>query len=191
MQKAHALRRTKWALEDALRMIQTNSHVPPHIGYQRDPREIITTMNRDRPGGHKQLNTNRAGYIISDPYMKQKNRKKDRREQKRYAKECLEFHWQWLQEEEEEIARDSLDWYFEDDQLDYEDDWDDWEDWEDYHDPLPFNWDYGCSYEEYYVGSHYSLTRESMAIEVEYILNLYTTHQISHDEAKKRIVDLL
>ncbi len=127
MQKAHALRRTKWALEDALRMIQTNSDVPPHIGYQRDPREIITTMNRDRPGG----------YIISDPYMKQKNRKKDRREQKRYAKECLEFHWQWLQEEEEEIARDFLDWYFEDDyQLDYEDDWDDYED---YYDPLPFN----------------------------------------------------
>ena len=70
-------------------------------------------------------------------------------------------------------------------------DWDDWYDWEDYHDPLPINWDYGCSYEEYYVGSHYSLTRENMAIEVEYILNLYTTHQISHDEAKKRIVDLL
>lgn len=86
MQKAHALRRTEWALQDALRMIQTNSDVPPNIGYQRDPREIITTMNLDRPGGHKQLNTNRAGYIISDPYMKQKNRKKDRREQKRYAK---------------------------------------------------------------------------------------------------------
>ena len=178
MQKARALRRTKWALQDALRMIQTNSDVPPNIGYQRDPREIITTMNRDRPGGH----------IISDPYMKQKNRKKDRREQKRYAKECLEFHWQWLQEEREEIARDFLDWYFEDDQLDYKDDWDDWGD---YYDPRPFNWDYECSYEEYYVGSHYSLTRENMAIEVEYILNLYTTHQISHDEAKKRIVDLL
>lgn len=84
-----------------------------------------------------------------------------------------------------------MDWYFEDGQLDYEDDWEDWEDWEDYHDPLPFNWDYGCSHEEYYVGSHYSLTRENTAIEVEYILNLYTTHQISHDEAKKRIVDLL
>ena len=189
MQKARALRRTKWALRDAFRMIQTNNHVLPHIGYQRDPREIITTMNRDRPGGHKQLNTNRAGYIISDPYMKQKNRKKDRREQKRYAKECLEFHWQWLQEEEEEIARDFLDWYFEDDyQLDYEYDWDDYED---YYDPLRFNWDYGCSYEEYYIDSSYNLTRESMEIEVEYILNLYTTHGISHHEAKKRIVDLL
>lgn len=99
MQKARALRHTEWALKDALRMIQTNSDVPPNIGYQRDPREIITKMNRDRPGGHKQLNTNRAGYIIFDPYMKQKNRKKDRRKQKRYAKECLEFHWQWLQEE--------------------------------------------------------------------------------------------
>ena len=93
MQKARALRHTEWALKDALRMIQTNSDVPPNIGYQRDPRD--------------------------------------------------------------------------------------------------FDWDYGCSYEEYYVSSDYSLTRESMEIEVEYILNLYTTHEIYHHEAKRRIVDLL
>lgn len=201
MQKHNSIRNAKWELQDAIHLLSQGVDATLNIGWQRPAREIITTMNRDRPGGHKQLNTNRAGYIISDPYMKQKNRKKDRQKQKRYAKECLEFHWQWLQEEEkeeEEIARDFLDWYFEDDEyhLDYKDDWDDYReeygDWkEDHYVPRDFDWDYGCSYEEYYVGSDYSLTRESMEIEVEYILNLYTTHEISHHEAKRRIVDLL
>lgn len=89
MQKYKATYTTKWALQDALRMLQTGSEVIPHIGFQREPREVTTHMNRDRPGGHKHTNDGK--------YWGQVDRKKKRLAEKKYAKEAVKDWWEYLE----------------------------------------------------------------------------------------------
>lgn len=196
MQKARALRYTEWALEDALRMIQTNSDVPPNIGYQRDPHKIITTMNRDRPGGHKLTELSFLPWWAQDGIskktragLKRQHKRKARQEQKKHTKECLQDQWDDLFE---------IEYHSED----YDDGWNDYRDeygdepdydwtfddpWDGYDDPY---WDYefGYDYDDYNRENHIRERNEYMVGE---ILSNLLNGNISKDHAKKQIMDFL
>lgn len=184
MQKARALLRTEWTLKDALHMIQTNSDVPPNNGYQRDPREVITTMNRDRPGGHFSQISLYNGYSFNRAGKRGKH-KKARQEQKKIIREAVEHHHADVYYDRlEEIAEwDNDGWDDYRDEYGGENDHeyiaaldDPWDDWGDY--------DYG----------HYDVyddPEEDTGVKIGAILIDFKFGDISLHSAKQKIMDLL
>lgn len=179
MQKGKYLRNKKWALQDAIHLLSQGVDVSLNIGWQRPAREIITTMNRDRPGGHQPVK-----YRL----WSKMDRREARREQKKITKAALT---QWLNDEaddrHEEWTKYLDDEWYDDTPMDYVDPWDGyddlhWDDWRDY--------DYG-PYNDYDCGSSYSLTHQNAEWKIEGILINLLDGTIRLSDAKKQIMDLL